>query len=81
MEKRPLPDTGEIATFTVIHAPMPAFSDNVQYTTAVVDFGLVQLTGQVRGVNPEAVNTEMTVTPAIIETETTGDRIIGFQPQ
>lgn len=77
---QPLPESGEIETFTVIHASTPAFSDDTPYVTAVVSFGSVQLTGQVRGLNPNSVETGLTVTPEITETETTGERLIGFQP-
>jgi uncharacterized OB-fold protein len=81
LDEQPLPESGEIETFTVLHATTPAFSDDTPYVTAVVDFGPVGLTGQVRGVEPESVETGMTVTPDIVETETTGDRMIGFRPQ
>jgi uncharacterized OB-fold protein len=81
LDEQSLPESGEIETFTVLHATTPAFSDDTPYVTAVVDFGPVGLTGQVRGVDPESVETGMTVTPDIVETETTGDRMIGFRPQ
>lgn len=81
LAEQPLPESGEIETFTVIHAPTPDFSDDAPFVTAVVDFGPVGLTGQVRGVDPDSVEIGMTVTPAVVETETTGDRLIGFSPQ
>jgi uncharacterized OB-fold protein len=79
LSEQSLPESGEIETFTVIHATTPAFSDDTPYVTVVVNFGPVQMTGQVRGQDPDSVETGMTVTPDVVETETTGDRLIGFQ--
>jgi uncharacterized OB-fold protein len=81
LAEQPLPDSGTIETYTVIHATTPAFSDDTPYVTAVMDFGPIQLTGQVRGIEPGSVETGLTMTPAIVETKTTGERLIGFQPR
>jgi uncharacterized OB-fold protein len=74
-----LPDSGEIETLTVIHATTPAFSDDTPYVTAVVDFGPIELTGRVPEADPESIETGLTVTPTIGESETTGDRSIAFR--
>ena len=81
LAEQPLPESGTVETYTAIHATTPAFSDDAPYVTAVVSFGPVQMTGQVRGLDAEAVETGLTVTPDVVETETTGDRLIGFRPQ
>ena len=81
LDEQPLPETGEIETFTVVHATTPAFAEDTPYVTAVVDFGPVRLTGQVLEQDTDSVETGMTVTPDIAETETTGDRLIVFDPQ
>jgi uncharacterized OB-fold protein len=81
LTEQSLPESGEVETFTVIYASTPDFSDDTPYVTAVVNFGPVQLTGQVRELDPEAVETGLTVTPDVVETETTGDRMIGFRPR
>jgi uncharacterized OB-fold protein len=81
LDEEPLPETGEIETFTVIYASTPAFAGDTPYVTAVVDFGPVRLTGQIHELNPDSVETGMTVTLDIAETETTGDRVIVFDPQ
>jgi uncharacterized OB-fold protein len=81
LDEQPLPESGEIETFTVIHATTPAFADDTPYITAVVDFGPVRLTGQVSEQDADSIETGMTVTPDIAETETTSDRLIVFDPQ
>jgi uncharacterized OB-fold protein len=81
LSEQPLPETGEIETFTVIHATTPGFIDDAPYVTAVVNFESVRLTGQVHGLDHDSVETGTTVTPDIAETETTGDRVIVFHPQ
>jgi hypothetical protein len=80
LTERPLPETGDVETYTVIHAPLPSFSEEAPYVIALVDFGPVTLTGQVRGVPPADVSMGMTVEPTIETSETTGDRLIGFRP-
>ena len=56
LAEEPLPDRGEIETFTVVHVPSPRFADDAPYTTAVARFGSVRLTGILRGVDPENVD-------------------------
>lgn len=74
-----LPETGHVVAHTVVHVPTPRFLDDAPYVTAVVDFGAVQLTGQVMGVDPEEVENGLTVTPDLGETETDGDRLVVFE--
>jgi uncharacterized OB-fold protein len=81
LDEQPLPETGEIETFTVIHATTPAFTDDTPYITAVVDFGPVRLTGQVLEQDADSAEIGMTVSPNISKAETTGDRMIVFDPQ
>lgn len=79
LTEEPLPDEGAVAAFTVVHVASPRFVDDVPYVTAVVDFGPVALTGQLRvGTGDAAHGT--TVVPGVGETETTGDRIVVFDP-
>jgi uncharacterized OB-fold protein len=80
LSEQPLPETGEIETFTLVHATTPAFADDAPYVTAIVDLGPVRLTGQIYELDPDSVETGMTVTPGVAETETTGDRVIVFNP-
>ena len=75
-----LPEPGEIETFTITHVPTPAFEDDAPYATAIVNVGSVRITGQVVGIDPEAVETGLEVELEITVSETTGERVIGFRP-
>lgn len=85
LTEQPLPDKGEIETFTIIHAPLPGFVENTPYATAIVNFGPVRLTGYVPGHDTDAVAIGVRATPDVAETETeamtTADRMIVFNIQ
>lgn len=81
LAEEPLPETGDVLAHTVIHVPTPRFIDDAPYVTAVVDFGAVQLTGQVVDADPQDVSDGLTVSPAIGATETDADRLIVFEPR
>ena len=76
-----LPETGEVTAHTTIYVATPRFVDDAPYVTAVVDFGEVQLTGQVVDVDPDAVENGLSVSPAVGRTETNEDRLIVFEPR
>lgn len=76
-----LPDSGEVVTHTFITVATPSFSEDAPYVTAVVDFGPVRLTGQLRGVDPADVETGTVVGVGVEEAETTGDRLVVFRPR
>ena len=79
LEKRDLPETGEIVSFTVIHVATPSFVDRTPYATAVVDFGPVTLTGIVHGVDTDDVETGMVVSVGV---EGEGEsRSVVFEPR
>lgn len=80
VETSPLPESGEIDTYTTVNVAAPQFDDDTPYVTAVADFGPVRLTGVVRGLDPEEVDVGTEVTPTIEETETTGERLLTFRP-
>lgn len=82
LEERPLPDVGAVETFTVVHVAPPEFVDDAPYVTAVVDFGPVQLTGVLRGVEPDddAIGLGMEVEPTVERRETDDARIVVFRP-
>jgi len=81
LEATPLPDAGEVVTYTTVAVATPQFSEDAPYVTAIVDFGAVQVTGLLRGVDPEDVEVGMSVGVEIGERETTGDRAIVFRPR
>jgi hypothetical protein len=76
LEETPLPETGEIETFTTVHVAAPSFADDAPYVTAVADFGAVRLTGVVRGLDPEDVAVGTEVEPAVGTTETADERVL-----
>ena len=80
LEEVPLPESGEVATFTVTHVPTPAFEEDAPYATAVVDFGPVRITGQIVGIDLEAIENGLEVEPEITVSETTGERVLSFSP-
>jgi len=81
LAEEPLPGSGEVLTHTTISVATPSFAEDAPYVTAVVDFGAVQLTGQVRGVDPEAVETGLVVGAGVEERETSGDPLVVFRPR
>ncbi|WP_436347549.1 Zn-ribbon domain-containing OB-fold protein [Natronorubrum sp. FCH18a] len=80
LEEVDLPESGEVATFTVTHVPTPAFEEDAPYATAVVDFGPVRITGQIVGIDLEAIENGLEVEPEITVSETTGERVLSFSP-
>ena len=81
LERKPLPEGGEIETVTVTQVPIPDFGDDAPYAVAIASFGPVRLTGQVRGVDPEDVEIGMPIEADVDRTETTGDRLLVFRPR
>jgi len=81
LAEEPLPEAGEIETYTVVTVATPQFADDAPYVTAVVDFGPVAITGLVRGADPEDVETGRVVGIDVGETVTTGDRAVVFEPR
>jgi len=76
-----LPDSGKVVTHTTITVATPQFEDDAPFVTAIVDFGPVTLTGQIRGVDPEDVETGQVVGVDVDETVTSGERLIVFEPR
>jgi uncharacterized OB-fold protein len=76
LEETPLPETGEVETFTTVNVAAPEFADDVPYVTAVADFGGVRLTGQVRGVDSDDLEVGIEVAPEVGGSETTGERVL-----
>lgn len=77
--ERPLPETGEILTSTITNVAGPSFVDDAPFVVAVAEFGPVRITGQVRGVDPEAVEIGQSVSIGIGTSER-GDRLVIFEP-
>ena len=80
LAEEPLPETGVVESHTTIHVATPSFVDDAPYVTAVVDFGPVRLTGQVLADEADVEN-GMSVVPIVSESETTGERLLCFEPR
>lgn len=81
LAEEPLPAVGEVATYTVTEVASPSFAEDTPYVTAIVDFGPVELTGQLRGVDHDEVAVGMTVGATAGERVTTDDRLVEFRPR
>ena len=81
LEEATLPDAGEVVTFTEIAVAAPTFAEDAPYVTALADFGLVQLTGLLRGLDGDEAEVGMVVGVEVGERVTTGDRAIVFRPR
>ncbi|MGM0604683.1 MAG: Zn-ribbon domain-containing OB-fold protein [Halobacteriota archaeon] len=80
LTERPLPETGTIETYSVIHVAPPGFVDDAPYVTAIAAFGPVRLTGVVRGIDAGAVEAGLDVDVTVEQRATTDDRTIVFRP-
>jgi uncharacterized OB-fold protein len=80
LSEEPLPETGTIETYTVVHVAAEKFAEDTPYVSAIVDFGPVALTGIVRGVDHETVDTGDEVAVTVETRETTEDRLVVFRP-
>ena len=80
LTQEPLPETGTVETYTLVHDAAETFSEDTPYVSAVVDFGPVELTGIVRGKEPESVAVGDAVTVTVETRETTDDRLVVFRP-
>lgn len=81
LAETPLPDAGEVETFTVTHVATPNFDDDAPYVVAIARFGDVRVTGQMRDVAVEDVEVGASVEIDASTTETTGEDLIVFRPR
>lgn len=80
LTEQSLPETGEILTHTTTYVAGPSFADDAPYVVAIVDFGPVNITGQVRDVEPDDVDIGLEVEIGVERTKTQEDRVIVFYP-
>ncbi|MBZ6497004.1 Zn-ribbon domain-containing OB-fold protein [Natrinema longum] len=80
LERIPLPETGEIRTYSTVNVPTPAFDDDAPYVTAIASFGPIRLTGIVRGTDPTDVEIGTPVAATVEPRETTDERTVTFRP-
>ena len=79
LSEEPLPAAGEVETYTVTHVASPQFEEDTPYVVAVVDFGPVQVTGQVRGADSDDLAVGRPVEIDIDATATTGEEVVVFE--
>jgi hypothetical protein len=80
LSEQSLPETGSVETFTAVHIAPPQFVDDVPYVTAIASFGPVQITGVLRGVDHEDVESGLAVTPTVETTETKYEPLVVLRP-
>lgn len=80
LSQEPLPETGTIETYTVVHVGATKFDADTPYISSIVDFGPVGLTGVVRGVDLDDVSVGDKMTVTVETRETTDDRLVVFRP-
>jgi uncharacterized OB-fold protein len=69
-----------VLTHTEVNVAAPDFADDAPYVVAVADFGPVDVTGQLRGVDGDDVALGRSVGLAVGRSETTGDRVLVLEP-
>lgn len=77
LHEEPLPETGTVDSFTVVHVPTPAFAEEAPYATVIASFGPVRVTGICRAF--EDLATGETVTLTVGERAGDGDRLVLFE--
>jgi uncharacterized OB-fold protein len=75
-----LPTTGEILTQTTTNVAGPSFADDTPYVVAIAEFGPVNVTGQVRGIDHDEVEIGQEVELSVGRNETADERIVVFEP-
>ncbi len=78
--EKDLPETGEILTYTITNVAGPSFADDTPYVVAVAEFGPVNVTGQVRGVDHDEVDIGDEVALGVGRNETEDERVVVFEP-
>ena len=81
LTETPLPDAGELRTYTVTHVATPSFSEDTPYVTAIASFGPVRITGQLREADPEELERGMPVELTTARSATTDRRLLAFDPR
>ncbi|MFB6301744.1 MAG: Zn-ribbon domain-containing OB-fold protein [Haloferacaceae archaeon] len=81
VDRRDLPASGRVETYTVVHVGTPDFVGQTPYVTAIADFGDVSITGLVRGVDTGDVEVGMPVGVDVGTNPETDDRVVVLRPR
>ncbi|MFB6084412.1 MAG: Zn-ribbon domain-containing OB-fold protein [Halorientalis sp.] len=77
ISREPLPETGDIVTYTTVSVPAPRFSDDSPYVTAIADLGPVSLTGHLQVGNTDEIQMGQTVKVTVGSID--GQRFVAFE--
>jgi uncharacterized OB-fold protein len=80
LTEEPLPDTGEVLTYTQTHVASPEFADDAPFVVVIAEFGPVKITGQLRGMEAEDIEIGQEVEIGIDHSETHDKRLVVFTP-
>ncbi len=80
LTEQPLPDTGELLTYTQTHVASPQFADDAPFVVAIAEFGPVRITGQIREQEASDVEIGQEVELGIEHSETKDERLVVFTP-
>ncbi|ADB62642.1 protein of unknown function DUF35 (plasmid) [Haloterrigena turkmenica DSM 5511] len=81
LERRSLPERGEVESHTIIRVPAPQFEADAPYPLAIASFGPVRLTGRLENVDPDGGDVEVGLPVAVDVRETDDHRFVVFTPQ
>ena len=79
LTETPLPEPGEILTYSETYVATPDFADDAPFVVAIAEFGPVRITGQLPDTSGEDVDIGTEVDIAVGESVTTGERVVQFE--
>jgi len=78
--QKDLPETGEVLTYTITNVAGPSFAEDTPYVVAIAEFGPVNITGQIRGMDHDDVEVGQEVSLRVGRNETADERVVVFEP-
>ncbi|PSP26804.1 nucleic acid-binding protein [Halobacteriales archaeon QH_2_65_14] len=80
LEEADLPETGEVVAYTTHYVAPPDFADDAPYVVAIVEFGPVRVTGQLRDTDPDDMEIGQEVEIGVDRKESDDERLVVFYP-
>lgn len=81
LERRSLPERGEVESHTTIRVPAPQFEADAPYVLAIASFGPVRLTGRLENADPDGNGVEVGLPVSAAVRESDDERLVVFAPQ
>jgi uncharacterized OB-fold protein len=78
--EKDLSETGEVLTYTITNVAGPSFAEDTPYVVAIAEFGPVNITGQIRGMDHDDVEVGQEVSLRVGRNETADERVVVFEP-